>query len=750
MSMKGSKLQSPWGTVQVELKDDWLLGVRGESDMSVFFGQGYGTARLRLWQLDLSRRVASGGLAEILGNGAMRADSFQRRLGLSALAARAAARDSQADASSWQGLQHRHIRAYISGINHALTHHPRTVETLMLRYRVQPFSIEDAYLLSHLKYFINSAWRYEIFHSRIAGRLTSEQHRQLLSTFGDRGGLIPPLDLANSGAYSELVQTALSDALTGLRLLGMDSPDTGSNVFVLAGSRTVSGKPILATDPHMGHVNPCFSLLCELSSDEGLYVAGSHFPGLPGIIAGRNRHAAWGMVGIMADNQDLFWGKLDLDEGWVETATGRQLLSKRQETIKSKSGKVLELDAYDFEHGRLLNHKDGHGLFLRWPALDEPGGDLTLHGLAHCVDWPSFRASLAHFHNCPATVGYADVHGDIGMQVVGLIPRRQADIGSLVLNLAKPEHAWQGYVPYEELPSMRNPREGFCIYSNQFNETLLAGKPSLSNRWHPPTRAIRARELIEARPRHDLDSVQAIQDDKTDLFARRLLAYLLPHLQEVSPLDDWDGDTRDLSRTRLLDAWMSRLLDRLLAGRLKRGQRTLYANLWPGWRWNLLEILQHHSDTWSLEHDYITRIIRETHAEALEATARPIRFWVEYSHTISKPEWLKKILTGRYPYEGGGRETINAIRQDADFLTGSQLGNDSPSTGKAYTFGPAFKLLCDLDERGELRYMANTPASGVPFSCCLNKVLDRWRKGIRCRIFVAEGIDLALARREPH
>jgi penicillin amidase len=732
--LKAQNLQSPWGAVRVSLKDDWLLNVRGESDQSVYFGQGYGAARLRLWQLDLSRRVAAGELAEILGSEALRTDRFQRRLGLRGLAEQALLRDTQAP-SAWQARQRRIIEAYIAGINLALSRHARPLESVLLRYRVSPFDVLDAYLIGQLKYFINAAWQYELFHTRLAGRLTGEQHRQLLTTFGDRGGCFPPMPLAGAGdEYAPVVQDALRDALRGLRLLGMASPDTGSNVIVLSGARSATGKPLLASDPHMGHVNPGYILLCELASDEGLHVAGSHFPGLPGIIAGRNQHASWGMVGIMADNQDLCWGRIDLAEGWVETAEGRLPLERRNEKIRDKSGATHELEAFDFAHGRLLSHKNGYGLFLRWPAPIQAGGDLTLHALARCHDWPSFRQSLEHLHNCPTAVGYADVHGDIGIQVAGLYPRRAADVGSLVLDLAEAAYAWKGFIPFAELPSVHNPPEGYAIYANHYYEALFAGKPPLSNRWHSPSRALRAETLINATPKHDLDSLRAIQDDKTDFFAHRLLDFLLPHI-EASPLTAWDGDTRNIDKARLLDTWVSHLLNKALAGVLRSGLRSLYVNLWPGWRWNLLEILQHHPATWGIAPAAIGQMIREAHEEALAATANPVRFRVEYPHTIRRPSWLKNLLTGRYAYDGGSRETLHALRQSADFLTGSQLGGEAPGVGKPYTFGPAFKLLCDLGERGECRYMANSPASGLPLKWCLNKVLQRWKKGERKRLF---------------
>ncbi|WP_159566226.1 penicillin acylase family protein [Budvicia diplopodorum] len=730
--MKAIELQSPWGDVTVTLDNPQLLAVQGSSDRAVFFGQGYGAGRFRLWQLDLSRRVAAGELSEIMGNGALRADVFQRRLGLKALAQRAEASDAAADPSSWQGQQYQNIQAYIAGINQAQADQRLLpVECLLLKYHPRPFCLTDAYLIGQLKYFINSAWQYELFHTRLAGRLTPEQHKQLLTTVSLEGNPIPPLPLDSDGQRLALVEEALRDGLLGMQHLGLASPDTGSNVFAVSGQHTESGLPLLAADPHMGHVNPGFNLMCKLVSDEGLYAVGSHFPGSPGIIVGRNRHAAWGMVGIMADNQDLFWGKINLAEQLVGTADGWVPLNHEPQKISCKSGKAHEFSAYGFSQGRLLSEKEGYGLFLRWPALEHPQGDITCYSLAKCHNWQSFRASLVDIHNSPMMVGYADIHGDIGLQAMGYIPKRKSEIGSLILNLANPDHQWLGYVPFDELPVEHNPPQGYVVYANQYSESLFSGKRALSNRWHSPSRALRISELIKQTQRHSLESMQAIQDDKVDIFARRSLPFLLSHLSEPSMLCNWDGDTRNVKASQLFESWMQHLTAQVLRKVLKRGSRMLYVDFWPGCRWNVLTILQHHLGDWQHQQASVSLMIQGAYASALDVCSRTALPVVEFQHTIKRPAWLKKLLTGRYPYQGGNRETVHATRQNTDFLTQSQTGSDGPVHGKPYTFGPGFKVLCDLSDSGEIRYMMNTPAKGNPFFWRLKPTLLRWQAGQR-------------------
>ena len=730
--MKPTKLVTQWGNVEIALKTEQLLFVKGDTDNAVFYGQGYGTACLRLWQLDLSRRVASGRLSEIMGEEALKTDIFQRRLGLLELAKRAENSDKIAEKGQWQATQYQHIQAYIAGINHAIKDMKiRPIECLLLHYQPEVFTITDSYLLGQLKYFINSAWQYELFHTRLANQVTASQHKQLLATFSQEGNQFPPLPLTDEGEFCPEAIDAFQDGLKGLQYLGLESPDIGSNVIAISGKRTKSGKPLLISDPHLGHVNPGFNLLCQLESKEGLSVMGSHFPGSPGIIVGRNAQAAWGMVGIMADNQDLYWGQIDLNKQQVKTAEGWVELTQRTHVIALTSGKHHTFTTYDFPQGQLMAEKEGYGLFLRWPSLDSPSGDITFYQLAKCRDWYTFRDALRNVKNSPMMVGYADIHGDIGLQSMGYIPKRHIDIGSLVLNLANPQHQWQGYVSFDDLPSEYNPENGYAIYANQYSESLFNGKPALSNRWHPPTRAQRIEALITQTNKHTVKTCCEIQDDKKDIFAQYALAFLLPFVPEDKILSSWNANTQHIAESLLFDFWIQSITEKLLSNVLDKHLCTHYIDFWPTHRWAVINILKNHLDDWQLNENDRAMLIHEAYTQALILSQKTRPPYVEFRHTIKKPLWLNRILTGRYRYQGGNRETIHATRQNADFLTQSQTAGNHVINVKPYTFGPGFKLISELSLKGECHYLINTPAKGTPFRWALNRTLKYWQAGTR-------------------
>ena len=666
------ELRSGYGEARIDVSHPQLAVIEGDSHLAVYYAQGYVSARLRLWQLDLTRRLASGTLSEVLGKAALSTDSFQRSLDLNGLAARSA--------GDVQGVSERmHLQAYVDGINQGLAE-TRLLppEFLALRYRPQPFSLADAYLVAHLKYFINSAWQFELYHTLVVSALGARRAARLFSSIDEAGISYPslptPLTVEFAGALEEL----LTSAKAGLERLGLESPDIGSNVFAVRGRRTSTGFPLLANDPHMGLVNPGFNMFFHLRSLEGLNVFGSNFPGLPGIVIGRNPDIAWGMTGVMMDNQDLFWGEVDLPGRRVKTCAGWQSLTHREGEIVPRGGRESRRhDAYGFSGGQLLLERDGVGLFLRWPALDRELGSVSLHAMNRARNWDEFRAALARLQNSPGVAAYADVKDNVGTQVYGLLPARMAGreaAGSLVLPIDDERWAWQGYVPYEALPRQFNPANDVVMYANQYSPEFAAA-PYISNRWHPPSRARRIRFLLDRTPCLDAKAFRAIQDDCFDVFAEAYLPRLWTELEQSdrvgSPLAGWLGDTREVAAALLFERWVESLCLRILSVALPLQLAVRYLDLWPAHRWNLLELLFNPDSDWPMSASPES-LIRESYRMA--RASDPLAPRVEYRHSLRRHPVLRKLFEAAHPYGGGSRETVSALRRNCDFLTAGQGG----------------------------------------------------------------------------
>lgn len=712
-----ARLTTPHGPARITRESPQLVAIEAETELAALHAQGYAAGSLRLWQLELTRRVAAGDLAALFGAGSVATDRFHRDLGLAALAARERMRDA--------GTVHAaHVQAYVDGINDAIgEQRVPPIELVLLRHRPRPFTADDVYLVAQLKYFINSAWQFELLHTRIAGVLDARRAAQLFATFAEEGGSLDPLPRTLAGPLAAEAAVALAAGLAGLERLGAASPDIGSNAIALSGARTTTGAPLLAADPHMGNVNPGYNLLCKLVTRDGLAVVGSHFPGAPGIVIGRNRDCGWGMVGLMADNQDLLVGELDDDRSHVRVAGAWVPLEPTEAAIAVRGAAPVNHVGRGFAGGRLIAARGEQGLFLRWPALagsDGPAGGISLSELARATDWASFRAGLARMTNAPMLAVYADRAGHIGYQAVGLLPRRRLAIGSVVLSLAEPAHAWEGYVPFAELPSALDPPAGWCAYANQYSTAMFGDAPHVSNRWHPPTRAHRIAELVGRRERHDPASLVALQDDRVDGFARAHLAELVALAPEAVALAGWTGDTRDTARALLFERWLVAIVDEVTRAALPPALASRYADLWPAHRWNVLAILRDHAAEWGLD---ARATVQRAFALAASAPAR--QAVIELRHTLRRHPLGRLLFTARIPYDGGTRETIHVARRNTDFLTASQPGG---AADHAFHFGPAFKFVYDFGPGAATHYLANTPASGQPFTWSLAGALRRWRQ----------------------
>jgi len=717
-------LKSGYGTARIDLSHPHLAAIDGDTHLAVYHAQGYASARLRLWQLDLTRHLASGRLSEILGPAAQATDRFQRSLDLAALADRAA---EDPDGIS----ERRHLQAYIDGINQGLAD-TRLLppEFLALRYRPEPFRLTDAYLVAHLKYFINSAWQFELYHTLVISALGARRAARLFSSIDEAGVWHPPLPSALTVEFADDLQELLASAKAGLERLGLESPDVGSNVFAVRGQRTSSGFPLLANDPHMGLVNPGFNMFFHLRSSEGLDVFGSNFPGAPGIVVGRNKDIAWGMTGVMMDNQDLFWGEVDLPGRRVKTCAGWQELTHRESEIVVRDAPGQRHEAYGFSGGRMLMERNGIGLFLRWPALDRGLGSVSLHALNRARNWEEFRAALQRLQNAPGVAAYADRQNNIGTQIYGLLPARAAGretAGSLVLPLDDARWAWRGYVPFDDLPRQFNPEGDAVMYANQYSPEFASG-PYLSNRWHPPSRARRIRTLLDASPRLAAGAFAAIQDDRVDVFAATWLPRLWAVLDNAdrigSPLEGWQGDTRQTIPALLFERWIERLCLQMLSAALPLPMAIRYLDLWPAHRWNLLAILFEPDADWP-ETAPPEHLISEAYRTVRnEDSAVPI---VDYRHTLRRHPLLRRCFSAAHPYEGGGRETVSALRRNCDFLTAGQGGGG----GTAYSFGTSFKMVFDLAPGADNLFLSNMPNSGNPLGIFLKRHLRRWREGKR-------------------
>lgn len=560
--------------------------IEAETDSAVFFAMGYVHAQDRLWQLELSRRMAQGRLAEVFGRQALGLDIYVRTLGIHA----SAKQSVQALGANAQASLH----AYAAGINAWIAEgHRLPVEFTLLGIEPQPWTPADS--ISWLKMFaLNLSGNYQRDLNRylLANKLGPRNSQVLLD---DRSALGP--------ATTSSVAPADFDALAQLANLGADleqqwgigSRAIGSNAWVVAARHAKDGVATLANDPHVGLDLPSVWYAVELSGDR-LKSAGMSIIGLPIVLLGRNEQIAWGATNMMADTMDLYLEDVSPERAdHYRRGDEWRAFDSHVETIAVKADfpavlreplAPVEIRVRRTDLGPVISDLIGGAerpLSLRW--VGDSGSDVSYEAflrLNYASDWRSF-ADAMQTHVSPAlNLFYLDRQHNIGHLAVGRIPIRGRGDGSTPVPGWDAGAGWTGFIPPAEMPRSLNPEQGFIVSAN--NRVTDADYPYFISRdWAEPERAQRIeallRDAIGSGTGMGIADHTAVQLDTFDRQPTELLPRLLevtredldPQLERMlAILQAWDGTTAaDSIGATVYHAWVQQLRLHLFADDLK-------------------------------------------------------------------------------------------------------------------------------------------------------------------------------------
>ncbi len=529
--------------------------VTAGSEADAYFAVGFLHGQDRLWQMEFDRLAGQGRLAELLGAEALPYDRFVRTLGIQASAERATA---TLDAPTLSLLE-----AYAAGVNAAIERYGFLLppEFLILRHRPEPWRpVDSVRFLKLMAYTLSGNWRQELQRSRLSRSLRPDQ-MALLWPGEEQAG--PITMAALSGNALDRLAAALPEP---------PPAGVGSNVWVAAGSRTATGRPLLANDPHLGWQMPGQWYLAQLEAP-GLAVIGATLPSVPFVVLGRNRALAWGFTNTGSDTQDLFVERLDPAEpGRYLTPDGSAPFVRRTETIAVRGAPAERLEIRATRHGPVISDllpdapvKEGHVLALSWTQLEDLGPDTTMAaGFALCraVSAETFLAAAELYRGAQQNIAFATVAGHIGMYSPGLVPIRRSGDGRLPVPGWSGAYDWQGTIPAASLPRLSDPSSGLLVNAN--NRLVDDTYPFfLAADWDEPFRAQRIADLLQRGGPLDRDGFARIQLDQVSALAPVLLDHLPPSV--VLPVElrasrdalaAWDGTMRpDRPEPLIFSAW---------------------------------------------------------------------------------------------------------------------------------------------------------------------------------------------------
>jgi penicillin G amidase len=516
--------------------------LRAHSEPDAFFAQGFVHAQDRLWQMDFDRHRAYGRAAEYLGARAVPQDVLLRRLGLEASA--------HADYDAVNVETRAMLAAYAAGVNAFVQATDRLpIEYQLLTTTPEPWQPWDACGVFKVRHvFTGGVWQAKLWRARLLHHLGPELTAKLYADEASGQPLIIPPGVdyhgpALSGLEALRAGEALVDALPEL--------EGGSNSWVLAGQRTASGAPLLAGDPHRALDTPNVFYQNHLACP-AFDAVGLSFPGVPGLPHfGHNRAVAWCVTTAMADYQDLYIERFHPGNPQLYEFKGQWRQVKHQrKVVRVRNAQPVEIDVSVTHHGPVIigDPARGYGLALRYTALAEPNaGFNALLPMLRAQDVDEFEEALRPWVDPCNNTLFADVHGQIGYRTRGRVPIRSRDNAWLPVPGWTDEHAWQGMIPFEAMPRLRNPEAGFVVTAN--NRIVDETYPHyLALHYEPGFRARRMRDRLRLLAHASGSDMAAIHADRVSIPARAFVAMLVHgepadtlSAQTRSYLQQWDG-----------------------------------------------------------------------------------------------------------------------------------------------------------------------------------------------------------------
>lgn len=540
-------LQAP---VTVRFDERGVPHIRAEHEADLYRALGYVHAQDRLFQMEMLRRLARGELAEVLGEKLLDTDRLFRTLGIRAHADEHATR---LDRDSPAG---RALLAYLDGVNQYQASRPRPLEFDLLGIEPRPFTVADTLSVAgYMAYSFAAAFRTEPVLSHVRDRLGADYLKVFDLDWHPQGVVGAPLvagDWQDLAAIASLSQAALADS-------GLPQFE-GSNAWAVAGSRTASGKPLLAGDPHIRFAVPAVWYEAHLQAP-GFELYGYHQALNPVASLGHNRDFAWSLTMFQNDDVDLIAERVNPgnpEQVWYQ---GRWVdLERRSETIAVKGAEPVQLSLRRSPHGPIINDALGQTagstpIALWWAFLETDNPILdAFYQLNRADSLDKARAAAEKIEAPGLNVVWANAAGDIGWWAAAKLPLRPAGVNpNFILDGASGEADKPGWHPFGANPQEENPPRGYILSANY--QPVAASGIEVPGYYNLADRGQRLNQRLgDASVKWDLRNSQALQLDPGTGYGPRLLAPILDELRTaaadeheralVERLAAWNGDHR--------------------------------------------------------------------------------------------------------------------------------------------------------------------------------------------------------------
>jgi penicillin G amidase len=699
----GVHLAGPSAAIEIGRDSLGVVTIRAANEEDAAFALGYAHAQDRMFQMDFTRRLGAGRLSEVLGPTALPTDEFMRKLGIGHVA--------EANLAGLPAEVRRQLEAYADGVNAYLAGSDSlpAPEFLLLGYRPEPWRPADSLIWGRMM-----AWALSSNHG-------DEELRSALAA------RLPSVELQTIWPLSQ--RLSLKDDVPLLPAGG------ASNNWAISGSRSASGKPVLANDPHLGLDLPSPWYLARIEYG-GQVLAGATAPGVPMVIIGRNDHVAWGFTTAYADVQDIFIETL-LDGDRYATPQGPAPLTRREEVIRIRGAPPAHLTVLETRHGPLIDvDPDGrHGYALSWTGLrPDDRTAIALRAMNQARTAAEFRDALRDFESPVQNAVFADDAGNIGYIMAGRIPVRAhlAQDSEMPVPGESGDYDWTSVIPYDELPQGMNGPDGYFATAN--NRTMAADYAHfIAAKFDADYRIRRIRQILDGEHKASIETSAAMQMDSLSLAARELTPLLLAAAPEPA-LAAWDGRMEsNLPQPLIFETWLRELAKELLAQRL--GER--FATVWS-WDAALIVEALKGGPSAALCDDPATVVIEDCATQVRRAHDRAIAILTAaYGPDPGAWRWgdahrarFPHLLLSRLPVIGPLFDLDVAAAGDYYTLDrAAPAVNDATGADFEDVHGASLRVVVDLADPDRSLFQLAVGQSGNPLSPHYADFAPLWRDG---------------------
>ncbi len=731
--------------VDIIFDDRMIPHVFAENDHDLYYAQGYVTAMHRLWQMDFQTRYAAGRLSEVIGPKAIELDRYQRRMGMVYGA------ENSLKGMMEDPVSRKMLLAYTEGINDYI--HNLSAKDLPVEYKILDFKPEDwtplkcALLLKQMSAVL-AMGSDEFYMSNILNKFGPEVTANLFPDYPFKEDPIIPTDTKwdfeplpvplPPGSFNQMSSNNIS---TVRRVEGI-----GSNNWAVSGSKTQSGKPILANDPHLNLTLPSIWYQIQLHAP-GVNVYGVSLPGAPSVIIGFNQKIAWGVTNVAADVLDYYQIKFKDNSHQQYWYNGKwKNTTRRLEQIQIRGEKAAVDTVTYTHHGPVVYFRKpdlslakpvpvGHA--LRWIAHDRSNDLMTFYHLNRGANYADYRKALT-FYTAPAqNFIFASVDNDIAITANGKFPLKYKDQGKFILDGSNPKDDWQGWIPPAQNPTVKNPARAFVSSANQ-SSTDPSYPYYINWEFAPYERGKRINDKLRSMKNITADSMRIMQTDSYGVYPENVLPAILPLVDRGSlnatqkeafqVLQKWNKFYNAVELAPgIFELWMNKLdhliwddefeVDNVPMRKPSRDRTVQMITKEPAARW--------YDDVNTPEPETLKALVNESFKYACDSLERKYgvigKNWAwanikqsHVPHLAAIPGFGSKTLM-----IGGAKSTINALSESN---------------------GPSWRMVIELGETPKGHGVFPGGQSGNPGSPYYDNMISTWAEGRLYDLYLMNGI----------